>query len=318
MLKIKILKILPYWLICLLIICAAQTAGAYFNLTSKKIPPEQSGMPQVLGESTSIRGQQLPQTEPPINQINGPDTSGVEAKSFLVFDLSTGQELLEKNSDQKFSIASLTKLLTGLVAYQNLDLNQDFTITGQDILKVSPDLDFTVGDSVKASDIFDSMIIGSCNDAALALGNYVSQVTGQNFVSLMNREAQSLGMQDSHFANPMGFDSPDNYSTAEDLKKLITATQQLAVFKNLGRRTDYQFSSNSGNIYSTVATDTLIKSHSDIQAIKTGYTNEAGGAMATKIDIGGREIVILVLDSANREEDTLKLKSIVSNSFEWN
>ena len=64
-----------------------------------------------------------------------------------------------------------------------------------------------------------------------------------------------------------------------------------------------------------MATNKLIQNHADIQAIKTGFTNEAHGAMATKIDLLGRQIVVLVLDSQNREGDTLKLKDAVANNF---
>ena len=297
----------------LVLLCATQTAGAYLfsGSTTQASSEKTEAVPQVLGDAISIRGDLIDQNIDLNPLIKNPDTAGVKAKSFLVFDLKSGQQLLEKNSNQKFSIASLTKLLTGLVAYQNVDLSHEIILTSKDNLKVKPTLSFVSGDLVKASDVFNSMIIGSCNDAALTLANFVNETTGQNFVDLMNRQAQTLGMVDSHFANPMGFDSAGNFSTAQDMKKLITATQSLAVFKNLGRRTNYQFTSASGNYYSTAATNTLIKSHEDIQAIKTGYTGEAGGAMATKIKIGEREIVVLVLNSTNREEDTLRLREIL-------
>src|SRR4029077_21109724 len=101
----------------------------------------------------------------------------------------------------------------------------------------SPALNFLVGDSVKADDVFNSMLIGSCNDAALALADDVTGQTQKNFVDLMNQEAKTLGMANSSFENPMGFDNFNNYSTAQDIKILITETQQLAVFKDLGRMT---------------------------------------------------------------------------------
>jgi D-alanyl-D-alanine carboxypeptidase (penicillin-binding protein 5/6) len=287
------------------------------NLKAEK-SQDKEVTPQVLGASTSVRGEENQFDASTFTPIKAIDTTGIKAKSYLVFDLSSGQNLLEKNSSQKFSIASLTKLLTALVAYKNIDLSQNITITNNDILKVKPVLSFAKGDILKAADVFDAMLIGSCNDAALALGNFVATTTGQSFVSLMNAEAENLEMTDSHFSNPMGFDSTGNYSTAMDIKKLITATQSLAAFQSLGRRTSYQFNSALGNSYSTVATNTLIRAHDDIQAIKTGYTGEAGGAMATKIKAGGREIVILVLNSSNRESDTLKLREEVLNDYNWN
>lgn len=312
---VKIIKILPYWLIFLTLIVFIQTAVfLYFSNPVKS----DAQAPQVLGESTLApnfaRGANQERLKE-ISRINDPDLSGISARSFLVFDLDSGRDLLTKNPGQKLAIASLTKLMTALTAYNNSNLNQTFKISGKDILSIKPNLGLLLGDEVKALDIFNSMLIGSCNDAAKALADFTSQVSEGNFVELMNRQAASLGMLNSSFANSMGFDNSGNYSTAEDLKLLIIATQRLSAFTDLGRRTDYKFSGSANKTYLTLATNTLIKNHPDIQAIKTGFTSEANGAMATKINAFGHQIVILVLDSQNRESDTLKLKAAVETSF---
>jgi D-alanyl-D-alanine carboxypeptidase len=206
--------------------------------------------------------------------------------------------------------------MTGLAAYQNSNLNQFFTITPRDVLNVSPFLGLKIGDSVKVLDIFNAMLVGSCNDAAKTLADYVAKTTGLNFVDLMNNQAKILKMGDTRFSNPMGFDSRNNFSTAEDLKKLILAVQKFSVFNDLGRRTGYEFVSGSQVSYKTLTTNKLILTHPDIAAIKTGYTNEAHGSMAAKFDYAQHQIVTLVLDSQNREADTLKLKSIIEQGFQ--
>ena len=311
--KTKIIKILPFWFTALLLFCAAVILPVLFKAdTSAAVASAQS--PQVLGESTvaaDIRGDAPPATQL-ISEIAPVEASSIKAHSFLVFDLASGQDLLVKNNGEKFAIASLTKLMTGLVAYNNSNLNSSFAITNKDRLDVSPSLGLEADDSVLALDVFNAMLIGSNNDAALALANHTA---GQNFVSLMNKQAQDLGMANTSYANPLGFDNSDNYSTADDLKLLITQTQKLAAFTDLGRRTSYKFTGSLEKTYSTVATNTLLKDHPDIQAIKTGFTAGANGAMATKIQIGSHQIVILVLDSGDREGDTLKLKNLVSQDF---
>ena len=312
MLKNKIFTILPYWLICLTLILAVRITVQLYatDYVSVEIKPT----PQVLGESISLRGDFLPKPAD-LSATADVNLTSIGAKSFLVFDAESGKILLEQNSRQKLPIASLTKLMTALVAYQNADLNKSFNVSPASVLKVSPYLGLKAKDSVKALDIFNAMIIGSCNDAAKALANYVATVIGGDFVDLMNNQAKNLGMENTEFSNPMGFDSPRNYSTAEDLKKLILQTQKLSVFEDLGRRINYAFVSDNNIPYKTVATNKLITSHTDIVAIKTGYTNEAHGAMATKNLINGHQIVILVLESPNRESDTLKLKSLVEQNF---
>ncbi len=319
--KIKIIKIFPYWLLALVLLISAQTAASL--IFTKKISnlnlSVQSPQPEVLGASTQsvgLRGSQPAYV--PIAQLKSPDISNVKAKSFLVFDLASGQNLMEQNADQKLGIASLTKLMTALVAYKNSDLNGTFTVSNKDVLNIRPVLGFSLGDRIKILDIFNSMLIGSCNDAALALADYVSQLTGKNFVGLMNEQAKILGMSNTSYQNPIGFDSQTNYSTANDLKILISEVQNLATFKDLGRRTDYQFYSESNKLFRTTATNKLVKNHPDISAIKTGFTGESGGAMATKVNFFGHEVVILVLDSQNREADTLNLKNELSQDFKWN
>jgi D-alanyl-D-alanine carboxypeptidase (penicillin-binding protein 5/6) len=185
------------------------------------------------------------------------------------------------------------------------------------VLNVKPALGLAAGDSVKVLDLFNAMLIGSNNDAALALADYTQSISGADFIALMNREAQALGMDDSHFSNPMGFDSPSNYSTASDIKQLIIASQPLAAFKDLGRSMSYSFFSAEGKHFSTVATNKLLQNHPEIEAIKTGFTENARGAMASKLTVGSHKIVIIVLDSGDREADTLKLEAQILNDFKW-
>jgi len=316
MIKTKILKVLPYWLTFLGLAMLLQMGALFLPAKNKpQNPPvaQAAAAPQVLGESTSLRGDELAPTL--LEKISEPDLTAVIAKSFLAFDLNDGKELAAKNPDDKLGIASLTKLMTGLVAYKRSDLNQTFKISAKDRLNVEPDLGLYVGDDVKALDIFNAMLIGSNNDAALALSDYAASTTDSDFVGMMNDEAKQLDMNNSNFSNPIGFDSQYNYSTAHDLKILITETEKLSAFTGLGRKESYEFTGSLGKTYSTQATNKLIKNHPDISAIKTGYTDYSAGAMATKIKISGHDIVILVLGSKDREGDTLKLKDALESSF---
>ncbi|MEK7161466.1 MAG: serine hydrolase [Patescibacteria group bacterium] len=317
MFKNKIFTILPYWLIAISFVVSVQGGVFLIAQTESKGLPEQILIaPQILGANTSVRGERSNE-EFEFKSLREPNYSGIFAKSFLVFDLDSGKILFEKNSEEKLGIASLTKLLTGLVVYNNSDLNGTFPVPTNSAIKINPILGLIPGDKVKALDVFNAMLVGSNNDAALALVYFVGG-TKENFVYLMNEQAKKIGMRNSNFSNPLGFDSLENYSTASDLKLLITQAENLAAFSNLGRKTGYDFTGKLGKKYHASTTNKLIANHPDINAIKTGYTEISGGAMATKIEKKGREIVILVLGSPNREEDTLKLKGLLETSFDWN
>ena len=280
----------------------------------------EAARPEVLGAQTTrvsdIRGAVFDTvTHPKI--ATSTDTSLIKARSFLVYDAATDDILLKKNPDTKLSIASLTKLLTALVVYRSVDLRSQLVITTEDQLTTSPSLKLMNGDRITVSDLFNAMLVGSANDAARTLANYVEGSAQKNFIELMNETAASLGMDSSHFSNPLGFDSDQNYSTATDLKKLVRETQNLAAFTQLGRMKGYHFVSAEGHDYSVTATNRLISEHPEISAIKTGYTPSALGSLITKASISGHAVIIIVLESAQRETDTLLLENLVKQNFIW-
>ncbi len=242
----------------------------------------------------------------------------IEAKSFLVYDVNSGMVLAEKNSSQPVAIASVTKLLTGLVVYEKVPtLKTTTTISSKDLFNIEPVLNFKAGDEIELTDLFYSMMVGSANDAALALANFVEQQTGQSFVTLMNEQAKHLDMQDSHFSNPLGFDSEANYSTASDIRKLIEAAQSKQAFNLVGKANSYEFTSKLGNKYAIRATNRLTQSIEGLYAIKTGFTELANGAMITEYNKDGDNFVIIVLGSNNREADTTNLVTTIQKNYIW-
>lgn len=314
----KVAGVLPYWAITLafvnslLLISALGNSSSNFTIQAQANNSE----PQVLGASIDLRGQQqttvlAPTLTSPIN-----DTK-ISATSYLVADAETGDVIASKQPDQKQYVASLTKLLTALVAYKQADLSTSVPITLTDQFNVNPVLGLRAGDNVKMLDLFNAMLVGSCNDAALTLANHVQDFTNRDFVGLMNEQAQALGMTNSHFSNPLGFDSPGNYSTASDLLKLVLATQKYSAFTSLGEKTLYSFAGSLDYTYTCVATDKLIGRHREIEAVKTGFTQGAGQAMITKITQNSHSVFVIVLGSKDRQVDTLELEQQIFQNTIW-
>jgi serine-type D-Ala-D-Ala carboxypeptidase (penicillin-binding protein 5/6) len=279
-----------------------------------------SPKPQVLSENAVL----IRQDPAPAPVINPPElikplqTESVQAKSFLVYDMGSNATLANHNEAFPLPIASLTKLMTAYVVYQHLLLATDVvTIGSSDVVDITPVLGVKVGDHLKAIDLFNAMLIGSANDAAQTLSNYVGLRLYRAFPELMNEEARRLGMEDSHFNNPVGFDSETNYATAKDLQLLVNAVQQYQAFALIARDLSYSFTSDDGNKYYVKATNKLVGTDPEISAIKTGYTDEAQGAMITQINHLGHKFIIIVLGSPDREGDTLKLKKAIINSYQW-
>lgn len=273
----------------------------------------------VLSETQTLRPRgEVNVISPPVPKLSQAiDEKNLSAKSISVFDLGSGTDIYSKNQNQELPIASLTKLMTALVVYRNAKLDENSIILEADRVSISPALGLIAGDTVKLQDLFNAMLVGSDNDAALALANYVERKTSRKFVTLMNEMAQKLSMKTTRFSNPLGFDSSYNFSSAQDLKLLVKETQQYTAFTSLSRTSRFTFKGNLGYTYKTTTTNKLITKYKDVFAVKTGFTENAGGSMITKVEKDGHRIILIVISSDNREQDTLLLRNQVLEKIVW-
>ena len=293
--------------------------GALFLFVPNKVLPStmtaQASHTALSAIAVSTKDQAL--------QIEGPKLSSAEllakqlslnippvsAKAFLIYENENGSDvnLISSNTTEKLPIASLTKLMTAVVASENPNFEKPIQITAQDQVNVSPSLHLQTGDTVMPIDLVKSMLVGSANDAAQTLANHFPNEAA--FLAAMNAKAQSLGMTDTNFTTPIGFDTPGNYSTATDLQILVNYEGSNFDYASLGRDSSYSFTSLAGNVYKIKTSNDLIPSHPDLISIKTGQTTDALGNMIVRAF--GSEIqpsvIAIVLGSEDREKDTLSL-----------
>ncbi len=310
-----------YWLLYLAV-AVLGIADSLIVIKLYQTARQPAASPEVLGEITlpiNTRGQAggsaSAASAPTLAKTLNLDS--VEAGSFLVYDADSGVTLAERGSSKKLAIASLTKLMTALVVYNNTPFTDTVTITESDSIKEEPVLGLRIGDTVTVGDLFHAMLVGSANDAALALARVVERTQKVAFSILMNNTARQLNMFETNFSNPLGFDNQNNFSSARDLALLVNATRRHLAFQLLGHSTSYAFTSEQGHNYSITATNTLIAVDPEISAIKTGYTLAAQGAMITSASRNSHNLIMIVLDSPNREHDTLILKQAVFDAYVW-
>lgn len=309
---------------------------------------KQSTTPKVLGAfnqrdaNSDINAVQTPSASGPqkvyfnvksIGEQNAPD---LNAHSILVYTPQQNTILYSKNVNDRLPIASLTKLMTALVASQQANFDRPITIAKDDLVNTEPSLHLQTGDVVDPKDLLRAMLIGSANDAALTLANHfgVGSVGGdsaanpdaaanpvqnsvQNFLDKMNAEAKYLGMNDTNYTTPIGFDTPGNYSTAYDLQKLVNYVLPNLPISETWQKDSYSFKSLNGNYYHVRASNTLLFSHSNIRSIKTGLTPEAKGDMIVQAGSKNKEIIAIVLGSDDRNKDTLSIVDYIFNNFSW-
>lgn len=233
-----------------------------------------------------------------LHSVNDP--LSLSAGVALVIDQSTNEVLFSKNDEAVLPIASLTKLMTGLVlADAELPLDETITITRADVdtLKGSRSR-LGIGASLTRGELMHLALMSSENRAAHALGRTYPGGIPQ-FVRAMNQKALSLGMSDSHFVDPTGLSS-GNQSSARDLATLAVASYNQPIIRELstspghrlavGRKT-LQFNNSNG----------LVRSDNwDIGLQKTGYIAEAGRCLVMQATVAGREVIMVFLDSVSK------------------
>jgi D-alanyl-D-alanine carboxypeptidase len=228
----------------------------------------------------------------------------VNAKSALYANLNTGEILYQKNINEELQIASLTKLISAIVALKEFELEDTVEVKQDwyDMEDMSWSIGFDKGDTVTVETLLNAMLISSYNDASYVLADNI-EGGWEKFVEKMNDYINKIGLEYTEFSNPSGLENNGgNKSTVAELYKLSTI-----IYKNdfimdtLSKGyADVNWNIGSERIYTT---NSLLRQYGNI-AGKTGYTEEAGGCFLGITDEG---YVTIVLGSSQRFEDTQKL-----------
>ena len=166
------------------------------------------------------------------------DTS---CKAVYMINLDTGITVFEKNSTEKVYPASTTKIMTYIVAVENVsDVKNTKVVVEQEVLdellgtgSSLSGLNFFVGQAVTVYDLLNCLMIKSGNDAAVVLADYIGNGSQQKFIDMMNAKAEELGCKNTHFMNPHGLHDPDHYTTAQDLATIMQYAQTLPDFNEI-------------------------------------------------------------------------------------
>ncbi len=269
------------------------------------------------------QGASLPRAEPRDPQKKENSRSlGIEttAKAALVLDRASGSVLFEKNSREKFPLASLTKIMTALVF---LETEPDWDAS----IKLSKADDKEGGifyarapEEVKVEDLFNMMLVGSVNNAAMALARSTG-LSQKDFIEKMNQKAQKLGLKNTFFVDPTGLE-PDNIGTAADVAKLLSHALQNKKIQETVIQKKYIFSPvGSKKVYYVKSTNELLWSFLnegpyELLGGKTGYTEEAGYNLVVASRRDGHEIIIVVLGSKTAEDRFKEIKGLADWAFE--
>jgi D-alanyl-D-alanine carboxypeptidase len=245
-------------------------------------------------------------------QVNPFDDVMLTAESAFVWDVKNKRVLFSKNPDDIRPLASITKLMTALVAYELLDDGETLLITNEAV-KTDGDSGLKEGEIFSLGDLSNLTLISSSNDGAMALGAKAGASIGTGadpevlFVKAMNFRAGQLGLSNTLFKNPTGLDlSPTEagaYSSARDvahlLEYIITTYPHVT---SLTTEAETRITNTHGEYHEVANTNPTVSSIPGLIASKTGYTELAGGNLAVAFESGLNHPVIVVVLGSGYEE----------------
>ncbi len=293
------------YVVAVLALALSITVGMcyYFNVDFIQKIHINSPIPDFLMLSNNNQVNLLELWSPVTTVVHG-DTGSLPdltAESILMYDLTENKILYEKDPEVKHPMASLTKIMTAVIAIENQKWDDKYTVTkddivGEDSMGVSP------GEVYDFSDILHGLLLPSGNDAAEVFAhNY--QYGRVGFVNAMNNKAKALGMLNTHYTNPSGLQGDgDQYTTAYDLLILTRyALEQYPEFADTVATSTYTIPQTGTHKELDLANETnLLATYPGVKGVKTGYTPEAGLCLVTYLDYGGHKIIGIILNSQNR------------------
>lgn len=239
----------------------------------------------------------------------------LSARSATVIDNITGITLFEKSPDIRHLPASTTKLMTALIALENCLPQTQIKISY--VQKEGTQMGLSEGDSLTVESLMYGLLVPSGNDAAYALA-YSCTNSYEDFIYAMNKKAKDLGMFNTHFANPAGFDDQFQYSTARDLTKLARAAVANPLISKIVAAKSVVINDVTGTkTYYLENVNKLLGAVDGIEGVKTGQTEGSLENLVTKTTRDNHTIITVVLGSLDRFGESKNLIEWAFNNHIW-
>ena len=237
-----------------------------------------------------------------------PSVPEISAGSAIVVNAANGDVLYARSPDRRRAIASTTKLMTALLTLESVSLNDRFAAVRYRAAPAEVTIGLRPGERMTVRDLMRALLLPSANDAAATLAEGVAG-SRSRFVRMMNRRARQLGLDHTHYSNPVGLDVGRNYSSAADLVTLARQLRRNAFFRRTTNMPEARLRSGD-HPRPVVNRDDLVAKYRFVNGIKTGHTNKAGYVLVGSGTKHGVAVISAVLGApteAARDADTLAL-----------
>jgi len=238
-----------------------------------------------------------------------PDVSMVEG---ALVD-GDGHTLWARTPAVRRPMASITKIMTAVVALEHSNLNDIVTVPREAIVVGQSSANLVAGQKLTMREMLEALLVKSGNDAAEAIAIHVGGSEGA-FVQMMNAKAHALGLGDTHYANPHGLDAPGHYTTANDLGVLSRYAMSKPAFRDIVRRPSVTIGQGKHR-ETLVSTDLLLGTYQGAIGVKTGNTNGAGYSVVSAAQRGGVTLYAIVMGTKSERDRFTQAKGLLDWGF---
>jgi D-alanyl-D-alanine carboxypeptidase (penicillin-binding protein 5/6) len=231
----------------------------------------------------------------------------VDAEAYYVQNAGTGEVLAAEDAREQLPMASITKLMTAIVALEHASLDDVATVSRATAAVGESTINLRPGERVTLRDLLTAALVQSANDAATAVAAYVGRGSVSRFVALMNARARQLGLTDTHFANPDGLDAPGHVSSARDVTKLARVAMNKPFIRQTVKLVDATAAGRRLHTWND-----LLSTYPRLIGVKTGHTNGAGWSQVAAARGGGVTVYATILGGETREGRNADLSRLLS------
>lgn len=248
----------------------------------------------------------------PASPANPPDVS---AQTAIMIEGNTGEVLYEKNAEQKAYPASITKIMTALLAIENGDLDRKVTVSKNAAGVEGSSIYLETGEKIPLRDLVYGLMLRSGNDAAIAISEEIGGST-ENFVIMMNKRARELGAFNTNFANPNGLHNSNHYTTAKDMALISKEAMKNPEFKRVAETKAWIADRGEGKYNYFYNKNKVVYQYDGGTGIKIGFTRAAGRTLVASSERNGMELICVVMNAPNWFQDTYHLMDYAFGKYE--
>lgn len=292
------------------------------------VPAFLSPIPEKIEKYESLR----PRLEQKVNDFKLAKTHSIipvayagedfdSAKAYVVFDLDTGEVLAEKDISTKASIASITKVMTAVVALDLASPDELFTVSKKASEQIPTKIGVVPGEQMTLSELLHASLLTSANDASAVIQEGIDEKYGEPvFIRAMNEKATFIGMNATSFENPQGFDDEDHYSTPEDLAILTHyAMTEYPLIREIVKKEYQKLEANEHHKqFDLYNWNGLLGVYPNTYGVKIGNTDEAGVTTMVAAEREGKNIGVILLGAPGVLERDLWAAKLLDLGFKKN